>query len=266
MNFHYAIDGTDNFDQTRLPPACFPLEGTLTMDSAHVRRMGAVGFNTSKYLRGTQDTVTGQSSAAMIEEALAWIERHYGSARDDTRKLFLGGFSRGGAAIVAIANRLAQKNIPVQEMYIFDAVDRSLSMDNALTATVPKTVVQAFHAVRDPNAGSRKTFSNCAMQNAHGNLQIAHFMTTHGGIGGWPNGAAAVKSGVGPEDYAYFAVGGAVYGGAAAAGDPRQNNIHESGEPWPTNIGPAQEKAGMQAAWRWMYGKAFTTLGMRATG
>ena len=264
MNLYYGIDGTDNFDQSTLPRACMTLRGTRDMASAHVKRMGALGFSEMKYVRGTQDTVTGYSSGGMIEEAMAWIEQRYGSARDDSRKLYLGGFSRGGAAIVAIANKLASKGIPVQEMFIFDAVDRSFTMDNALTAAIPGNVVRAFHAIRSPAAGSRRTFGNCGMQSSHGNLEIEQFMTTHGGVGGWPNGEERVLDGVGPEDYAYMATGGAMGGALAVSLDPRQKNIHESGAPFPTNLGPAEEERGMRAAWQWMYGKAFSTSGQSA--
>ena len=265
MFLYYGIDGTDNHDKTTLPPACLTLQGTQALDSAHVRRMGALGFNKKQYVAGTQDSITGASSAAIIERAMAWIETHYGAARDDSRKLFLGGFSRGGAAIVVIANKLAKKGIPVQEMYIFDAVDRSGSMDNSLTATIPKTVVRAFHALRHPKAGSRRTFGNCGTESAHGNLARAYFETTHGGIGGWPNGEERVKPGVGSEDYAYFTMAGAAGGAALAAMDPRQDNIHEFGAPFPTNIKPDQELVGMRAAWTWMYSNAFSTIG-QSTG
>ena len=279
MLIYCCIDGTDNYDPTDAPGICMIPSRTETLDTSHVKRMGYRGFAAPgfKYFRGTTDSIFGSTSALIIDEALGWIDRVYGSAPDSTRKLFLGGFSRGGAAALVIANRLAARDIPVQEMYLFDAVDRSWFMDDAQTGRVPGNVVKAFHALRDPKGGSRRSFSNCGLDGTGGNLEKKHFLTTHGAVGGWPNGRDAVTPGPGAEDYAYVARAALrsrldlnpfnddalSVGDAAAAdiiADPRQSNIHEFGEPYPTTITPEQELAGMREAWAWMFGKSLSTL------
>ncbi|MBS0122550.1 DUF2235 domain-containing protein [Thetidibacter halocola] len=263
MRIYCCIDGTDNADPSgnAVQRACVMLEGTQSMTNGHVKRIASLGFDRHKYFPGTQDSVTGRSSAQIVEQALNWILANYGSSPNPDRKLFLGGFSRGGAAMIVIAHRLQQRRIPVQEMYLFDAVDRSFWMDDDQTNSIPGNVTMAFHALRDPLSGSRVSFGNCGLYGTGANVLPATFMTTHGGVGGWPNGEAMVKPGVGPEDYMYMARLGPVIGAAAAASDRRRHNIHESGEPWPSNITPAQERAGMRRAWDWMFGKAFSTLG-----
>lgn len=261
MNIFLGIDGTDNLDTTADPIGCMPLEAIGSKKSGHVKRMMNLGFGRAKYFPGTTDSISGKSSSDIIESALAWIKQAYGEGKDPGRRLFLSGFSRGGAAIIVIAHKLAKLGIPVQEMFIFDAVDRSFWMDNSLTQSIPKNVVRAFHAIRDPRAGSRRSFGNCGMQSAHGNLQTAPFFTTHGGVGGWPNGKEKVTPGFGVEDFAYVATFGAVVAPGVVALDPNQNNIHETGEAWPSRVSPAAELQGAKEAMRWMYGKGFSTVG-----
>ena len=287
MRIYFSIDGTDNSDPSAAPNRCMPGEALLDLAGGHVKRMGYRGFDVQGYLEGTQDSITGASSASKIDQAVAWVTERYGERADSSRKLFLGGFSRGAAAIIVIAHKLQAKGIPVQEMYLFDAVDRSFWMNDAETKIIPGNVTKAFHALRSPQSGSRRTFGNCGLVGTNNNLVKDHFLTTHGGVGGWPNGAATVQPGVGAEDFAYFAQARAevarepfhpvdllpgVNTGRAAAramerieNDPRQNNIHEKAEPYPTNLTPVEERAGMAKAWQWMYSKAFSTLDSRYT-
>lgn len=258
MNIYCAIDGTENNDPTQLPPLCAPVEGAIALGSGHVKSMGLIGFHSMKYFAGTRDAVTGASSEDIVNNAYHWILGALDTNPD--AKLFLGGFSRGGAAAIVVAHKLKADGKNVQEMFLFDAVDRSFWMDNDKTKVIPSNVRAAFHAVRHPASKSRVTFGNCGMQGTNGNLGIEYFMTTHGGVGGWPNGAARVKPGFGAEDFAYVARHGAFVGPYVAKSDPDQKNIHERGEPYPSKISVAQETRGQHAALRWMYGKALTTL------
>ncbi len=102
-------------------------------------------------------------------------------------KLYLTGFSRGAAIVVNTAAILGDLGIPVEAMFLFDAVDRSIVIDRA--DVVPANVKNCYHAVRAPEAESRKSFGNCALRAAAGvNFQMRHFFTTHGAMGGTPFG------------------------------------------------------------------------------
>jgi hypothetical protein len=262
MRLYLGIDGTANDDKGDVIPACVPLETLIAAGggNSHVKQMSQVGFGAHKYLPGTRDKMTGQSSAEIITYAMGWIDGAYGSTVQEDKQLYLGGFSRGGAAIVVIAHLLAEKNIPIQEMYIFDAVDRSFSMNNSKTGRIPGNVSKAYHAMRHPASGSRDSFGNCGTVGTNGNLETQYFMTTHGGVGGWPNGEEMVKPGFGPEDLAYVSTYGLAGGAAKVMTDPRQKKIHENMEPFPSTISPKQEITGAERALAWMRGKAFTSM------
>jgi len=64
------------------------------------------------------------------------------------RMLFLAGHSRGGAAVILIAQALKKDKIFVDGLFLFDAVDRT---DSTLIAvqTIPRNVRVTYHARRD---------------------------------------------------------------------------------------------------------------------
>ncbi|HOB92466.1 MAG TPA: hypothetical protein PK306_12715 [Aquabacterium sp.] len=64
--------------------------------------------------------------------------------------IFLAGHSRGGAAVVLVAQMLDRIGVPVEAMFLFDAVDRTMSL--ASVETVPKNVRRCFHALRNEGA------------------------------------------------------------------------------------------------------------------
>ena len=61
-----------------------------------------------------------------------------------TEPIFLGGYSRGGAAAIVVAQKIKPRNVTA--MFLFDAVDR------ALVVTPPRVtgnVQNVYHAIRD---------------------------------------------------------------------------------------------------------------------
>ena len=104
-------------------------------------------------------------------------------------RLFIAGYSRGGAAAVEACHILKDAGIPVHCLMLLDAVER--------TQTVSKTVVPAnvrycFHARRDPAAASRQSFGNCSTTTETGVAYTERsFFCTHGGVGGCPWTTAA---------------------------------------------------------------------------
>lgn len=263
MLIYCCIDGTDSYDPTD-GPGVMPIPATGDApDTGHVRRLGSRHFAAPgfRYFRGSTDPIFGATSALIVEQALGWIRTVYGSAQDSTRLLCLGGFSRGGAMALVVAHRLQAEGIPVQELYLFDAVDRSAFMQEAQTATIPSNVARAFHALRDPKARSRRGFTNCGLRGSGGNLETKAFLTTHGGVGGRPNGVEMVQPGLPGADLSEAERTEAARGtGPESIDDPRQSLIHEFGEAHPTTITPDQELSGMREVWTWMSGKALSTL------
>jgi len=102
-------------------------------------------------------------------------------------KIFLTGYSRGGAIAIAAAALLASAGIQVDALFLFDAVDRSWEIGS--TAVIPDNVRYAYHAVRMDSTSSRETFDHCGLgMRGPGEFLKREFYTTHGGMGGVPWG------------------------------------------------------------------------------
>ena len=108
-------------------------------------------------------------------------------------KLFMTGFSRGGATVIDTAALLQQqrKDIEIEAMFLFDAVDRSVALSK--TKSIPSNVKKCYHAIRAEygyftwdDVASRESFGHCGLD-AQGDpttLIKRAFVTTHGGMGG----------------------------------------------------------------------------------
>lgn len=261
MRIFCGIDGTGNLDLSpeRRPAGLAVLSGSgRRRRSGFVKRIARMGFHARRYFPGTRDAFTGESSTRIIDEARQWILEtyHHPGIASTKRQIYLSGFSRGGAAAIVLAHQLRDFDIPVAGMFLFDAVDRSRSLPNAMTLSIPDNVGAAFHAIRAPEVRSRVAFGNCGTRSDCGNLRIAHFATTHGGVGGWLNGRRRVRPGIGIEHAAVL-----LFPDRAEALSPRmQRNIHELLEPFPTTIDPVQEAKGSREAWMWMRQNARATF------
>lgn len=62
--------------------------------------------------------------------------------------LFLAGHSRGGAAVIYVAQKLQKIGVSVDGMFLFDAVDRTLRRD-VNVQMVPRNVKATYHARRN---------------------------------------------------------------------------------------------------------------------
>jgi thioesterase domain-containing protein len=63
--------------------------------------------------------------------------------------VYLTGYSRGGAGVVAVATMLANDNVKIAGLALFDAVDRTLG---ATADEIQTNVERAIYARRDLNA------------------------------------------------------------------------------------------------------------------
>jgi hypothetical protein len=99
--------------------------------------------------------------------------------------VFLVGYSRGAAALLDTCRQLQERNIGVDCLLMFDAVDRTGEVDGDL---IPPNVRVCFHAIRDPMTLSRSWFGNCGRQRE--SLATGYnekmFFCTHGALGGTP--------------------------------------------------------------------------------
>ena len=149
------------------------------------------------------------------------------------KAIFLGGHSRGGAAVIEVAKWLAEENIPVECMILFDAVDRSDRVGGAVWNTpIARTVKRVIYAQRDVlRTCSRLSFGNCGFTHSSG-TDFFHekFFATHSGVGGvpWPQATLPGTSIPNPTGY-----------------------IWEPGELVSSHVTPQQDAAGSQQAWGW---------------
>ncbi len=241
MDLYLGIDGTgpSNNDEYRRDFA-----------NSFVRKIASTwGANNGGYLRGPG--LMGGETMNLVDSGTQWVTakiKDLGAAKTPYR-LFLAGYSRGGAAATETAFRLKKLEIPVHCMLLFDAVDRS-NLSNV--DVVPSNVKMCFHARRDPKAGSREGFGNCAERGATGVAYTEkYFYGTHGAMGGTPwtvaGASGKIEELTSSNKVAAVALGtllGGAAGGSAAKSAADQQDF--------TNVTLAQEKAAAAAVWEWM--------------
>lgn len=142
----------------------------------------ALNRTNARYVRGP--IIPGGGLPEGIHEGESFINeriRQLGSSEP----ILLTGHSRGGLGVLVIARNLQRRNISVQAMLLFDAVDMHLGYS---VDTVPTNVRNVYHARRNPAAGSRDTWGNCGLNpnNPAVNYQEKFYMCTHGAVGGTP--------------------------------------------------------------------------------
>jgi hypothetical protein len=241
MDIFYGIDGTGPDDNGEYKSA---------FATSHVRKFWQNWHSPAAgYIRGP--STFGTETGSRVSEGVRWTTQKYHEfeklcAASDTYgntkpRIFLSGYSRGGAAIISMAHKLKAKGIPVHAMLIFDAVDRSGLTD---TDVIPDNVKMAFHALRDPAAGSRESFGNTGRKHKPGvAYEEKFFFCTHGGVGGTPwtkNG----DSGKIEEMSTGAKVGAFIVGGIAGKMLADKHDF--------TNVTVAQDKQGSDASWAWM--------------
>ena len=158
-----------------------------------------------RFFHGPDNQTTGSDSEAILQAVLSFIYAAYLDAttlqlpwagppdvppgergrivrqilqtmNDRQVRIILAGHSRGGLVAILAAARL---QAPVDFLALFDAVDRIWGPDGSVIRNVRLT----YHALRDPDIGSRPTFGNTGRTSA-GRYVERHFRTSHGGIGG----------------------------------------------------------------------------------
>ena len=129
----YIVDGTGvwNEDQYKLDMAtgfCKSIEFECLPNSYYER--GPSWFGGS-----------GKQVASLVYEIM----------KRPKEKVFLCGYSRGGASVIMVAAALKLVNRPVEALFLFDPVDSDLTL--VQTETIPANVKVAYYARRNPIYG-----------------------------------------------------------------------------------------------------------------
>lgn len=243
MDLYLGIDGTgpSNNDEYR-----------RDFSGSFVRKIWSTwGANTAGYLRGPG--LMGGETMNLVDTGTKWMVDRAKPLRVSGApyRIFLAGYSRGGAAVTELAVRLRAEGLRVHCLILFDAVDRS-NLANA--DIVPANVGMCFHARRDPAAGSRESFGNCATRSATGVAYTQKFFYgTHGAIGGTPwtvaGSSGKIEELTSSNKIAAVSLATLLGGAAGGVAAKRTADTHDF-----TNVTLAQEKAAAAAVWEWMSG------------
>ena len=194
-----------------------------------LHRNELVRFTEPWYLRGP--FLSGRDTAIRAEEAYDHVKAKWTSGA--AKAVFLGGHSRGGAAVIEVAKWLKERdNIPVECLILFDAVDRTHTLGSIFYNTpIPDTVKLVIHARRNILlTQSRLSFGNCGttFESTKTQLLQEYFFATHSGVGGVPWTKAV---------------------------DPLLGipilTIWEPGEIKATFVTPKRDQAGSEQVWNW---------------
>lgn len=226
-----------------------------------VKRIGTFGFETFHYIQGTTNTYTGSDRVSRFMNEKRGTPKRPG--------VFIGGFSRGAYSALVAAHKLEERGIPVDGLFLFDAVDRSSASDH-YGDRLPDTVVRAYHAIRSNDANSRNSFGRLPnlITSRAPNLLVQAFKGTHGAIGGWPQGEEDYMQ-VGSEPNKSKSGPGTLMSGSAPAayGPGGANRLGSQpnkpkyvvgetamGMHWETNVSPAENEQAVSSVWTWMQG------------
>jgi hypothetical protein len=241
MDLFLGIDGSGPGDNT---------EYARDFSDSFVNRYFKSGpFFKRGYVRGPG--MMGSEVRGLVNSGRAWvIQQTADMARhNQPYRLFLSGYSRGGACVTEIAYELKGLGIKVHAMLLFDSVDQS-ELSNV--DTVPSNVKYCYHAMRDPKAGSREFFGNCSTSAAAGVVyQSEKFHCTHGAMGGTPWKTAGKSGKI--EELSTGQKSGVVAGAGILLGPIGAVVAKSQADKQDfTNVTLDQENAAGPAIWRWM--------------
>jgi len=266
ISIFLGIDGT-SVDDTETNGA----DWQLSSNQSYVRRMvNTFSLGPSHYLGGISGL--GFNADNLAKLGFAWIKEQLKSTQTNPvlwgvnikpqqTKIYMAGYSRGGAAMIHTCNLLKNEmpDVKISGLFLFDAVDRSTSLSNV--QIIPENVRMIYHGMRDFTTGSRQTWGNCGkVASGGGTLHIKKFFTTHGGMGGklrfdlqnnkkLPFGSGANSNSTSPmtSNQAFLA----------------EADILGLGGKLETNVTPMVGFSASLAAWSWMQQGYQNTVGMQ---
>jgi pimeloyl-ACP methyl ester carboxylesterase len=151
----------------------------------------ALGTRQVDYNRGPSDL------GAECSDLADWALNSCEAARRLNKKIFMAGFSRGGAVVIAAAFRFGHA---IDSLFLFDAVDRSAGILGGVDGYKSQCNVDyVFHLRRDPSISdplfsaqqySRSWFGNCGLADQWpGHTRYQQHMVpdaSHAAVGGCP--------------------------------------------------------------------------------
>lgn len=137
------------------------------------------------YSRGP--SVDGLETRGYARSAYADVKRRLdrSSAQGIAASVYLAGYSRGGAAMIDVAQWLHNDGVTVECLILYDPVDRATDT-GAWFGETPVIAKHCLQLRRHPSAKSRESFGNCGGNMTQVNHVTFKFImnTTHGGVGG----------------------------------------------------------------------------------
>ena len=157
--------------------------------NSHVQELSRLPWRSKPfYQRGP--TLSGRQTKQIAEEAASSVELMWKNAiaRNEFPRVFLAGYSRGGAAMIHAAGTLKRMGINVACLALFDAVELTWTVE---AESITSNVQMCRHAIRKKATLSRKEFGNCGLRCDDGSmtkfdLPPREFFCTHGAMGGTP--------------------------------------------------------------------------------
>lgn len=236
-----GIDGTGPGDD-----AAYANEFKNSFVNEHSRAWPRQAFAYYQRGPGNLDIDIGNNTQLKSYLAFNFVHTTWRACQNSGRasRIFLAGYSRGGAAVIDVCNRLYRMGIRVDCLMLYDAVDMSTRMTNV--QMVPPNVAVCYHAMRSDATRSRPSWGNCGRLGIpNGNL--GKFFCTHGGMGGtpWKQGSFTPIGGKILEDIPVQGVENAArYVAAMVLPGSRSAAVA-------TNVTPQQDKSGSDLVRIW---------------
>jgi len=146
----YIVDGSGCFDDG---------DYAVSMAGSHCWTIYFLNKGNARYWRGPSTGDVLRRTSNIAAEVFQDIMSNEfppallapGASQKPNTPIYLAGHSRGGAAVVMVAQMLEKQGIPVAAMFLFDAVDRTTNWLGDVE-TVPGNVETCCHAVRNEGA------------------------------------------------------------------------------------------------------------------
>jgi hypothetical protein len=117
-------------------------------------RLGAASY----YQQGP--SFDGLNDGFKASRTLQWLKQK--RVADPSVRIMLAGYSRGGATVMAVAELLSWESIPVDSLFLFDAVARHILLTGR---SIPSNVAYCRHAMRSQDPAFVRKYETYLLDN-----------------------------------------------------------------------------------------------------